>query len=237
MRKTTLIAGVILSASLLITGCSNNSESPDKDTTSQSEVSESETAEVSKAVNDYYTALIQKSGDSLEVSNDVETVIRETTDDKTYEAFSSTNNPFTAFDNISDEQAKELADRIEELNPVAEQFDYSDMNDKDRAVLNLLNIASSIMLTSIQDKTIEISIPAEAISVEKNTATVSYSSMSFIIDGSETTMSDALGGTNFHAIKKDGVWKVDGQKTYESTKEAALANSASDNGGSDNGEG
>lgn len=238
-RRTTALASLVLSVSILLTGCSNDTTTNnDGSSNSQSQVSESEIKAVSETVNNYYNGLIEKSPEAMEASDDVEKVIREVAGDKTYEAFSSSNNPFIGFDNISDEQAKELADRIQELNPIAEQFDYSQMNDRDRAVLNLLNIASSIMLTNAQDKTVQISIPSTAITVEGNSAYIPYSSMTFIIEESQSPMRDALGGTNFYAVKVNGVWKVDGQKTYESTRDNALGTQPSDAGGnSDNGEG
>lgn len=238
MKKTTALAGLALSIGLIFTGCSNTDESDTNKSTEQSETSQAEASAVSETLNNYYNSLVEHSPEAMEVSTEVESTIREIAGDDTYEAFSSSNNPFTGFDDISDDQAKKLADKLQELNPVADQFDYSQMEDRDRAVLNLLNIASSIMLTSVQGETIQISIPEEAILVEENIASIPYSSMTFIIGESETPMADALGSTDFHAIKVDGEWKVDGLKTYESTKETALGTQPSDAGGSsDSGEG
>lgn len=229
------MAGLILSVSLIFTGCSNNEE--DGQPSSTSEVAQEESAQVSETVNNYYNSLIEQSSASMDVSDDVEVAIREITGDETYEAFSSSSNPFESFNEISDEQAKELADRLEELNPVSDLFNYSEMNDRDRAILNLLNMASSIMFLSSQEETIQISIPAEAIAIDGNTATVAYSDMVFKVGESEQPMTDVLGGTDLSLTKIEGEWKLDGQKTYESTRDNALKAQPSDGGGSDNGEG
>lgn len=235
MKKITKITGaLVLSAGLIFTGCSNN-ETPESKQSNTEAAQQEESAAIKESINNYYNSMVEKSPEAMEASSDVESVIREVAGDETYEAFSSTNNPFEGFDNISDDQAKELADRLQEINPIADQFDYSKLGDRDRAILNLLNIASSIILTGTQGKTIEIAIPDESIVIEGNKATVPYDTMVFKIDDDEQPMADVLGGNTIALIKVDNVWKLDGKQIYETTRENAL--NAQTPESSDNGEG
>jgi len=220
-----LSSSVIIALSLAITGCTQEKTDPPAASSSASDnggeedknTSSSKNNEgVSETVNSYYSHLISDSSTAMKNSEEVEKIIREVSGDASYEAFANTTDPFSEFDDLNEEQAKELADRIQELNPSADFFDYSQMNDKDRAVLNLLIIASSVFLSPLSEQTVKMTVPDESITIDGNSATVSYSKLTMLINEEEQVVNDVLGTSSLHLTYVNGVWKIDGQKTYES---------------------
>lgn len=238
-RKTFLTtASIALISTMSFSACTNDDEKQDPAPSStasdgggaEAPVEGKDAASVSQFINTYYNTLIARSSEAYDNSDDVEKAIRDTTGDATYEAFASTSDPFTSFDELDDDKAKELADKIQALNPSAELFDYSQMADRDRLVLNLLNIASSVMLSPISDTTVQITVPEEQIEMKSSTASISYTSMKLIVDGEEQQMSDMLGSQTLDMIYVNDVWKIDGLKTYQNIYANAQASVASDGG-------
>lgn len=222
-KIASISASLIVALSLGFTGCTQTPDSPEPSPNIASDNGGNEGTGsnskdekgVSQTVNNYYSSLISESSVSLKNAEEVEKVIREITGDSSYEAFANTTDPFSSFDDLNEEQATELADRIQELNPSSSYFDYSTMNDKDRAVLNLLMIASSAFLNPLSDQTVKMTIPDESITIDGDSATVSYSKMTMTINDEEQIVNDVLGTSSLHLVYVSGEWKIDGQKTYE----------------------
>ena len=238
-RKTFLTtASIALISTMAFSACTNDNEK--QETTPSSTASDGggteapiegkDVASVSQFINTYYNTLITRSSEAYDNSDDVEKVIRDVSGDSTYEAFATTSDPFTSFDELDAEQAKQLADEVQALNPSAELFDYSQMEDKDRLVLNLLNIASSVMLSPISDTTVQITVPEEQVKLKNNSASISYTSMKLVVDGEEQQMSDMLGSQTLDMIYVNDAWKIDGLKTYQNIYANAQASVASDGG-------
>lgn len=239
-RKTFLTtASIALISTMAFSACTNDDKKQETAPSSTSSDGGGETsapvegrdaASVSQFINTYYNTLIARSSEAYDNSDDVEKVIRDMSGDSTYEAFATTSDPFTSFDELDAEQARKLADEVQALNPSAELFDYSQMEDKDRLVLNLLNIASSVMLSPISDTTVQITVPEEQIKIKNNVASISYTSMKLNVDGEEQQMSDMLGSQTLDMIYVNDAWKIDGLKTYQNIYANAQASVASDGG-------
>lgn len=250
LKTLTLVTSAILAVGL-VTGCTNSSDNDSSNTKQTSNASDSggsdnggdekntETSPmgteknesgVIQSINAYYNTLINESDTALENATKVEDTVREATNDETYEAFVNSSNPFESFDELSDEDAKKLADEIQKLNPSANLIDFSGMKDSDRAVLNLLMIASSTVMSTISDQTIEITVPEDKIKIKDDKVNVAYTDIDLKVNEENQEMTDIFGSSTINLTYDGTSWKLDGQKTYEAIYASSQTNTTDEEG-------
>lgn len=242
LKKTIGIASIALISTMAFVGCTNNNDSNAKPSTSESSTVKVDKKAASDFLNQYYTDMIKNAETSSENSKQIETVMKEVIGEDEYAKVAESGDPFSALDGLDKDKQKELADKLQALNPLASYYDYSGMSDTDRVYLNLLTIASSSLLASgelPEDYTVNVSIPEDKIAVKENKATIKFSDIQFTINGNTSDQaSDPTGASDLHLVYIDNAWKIDGKSTFKTIKESYNdIGSASDGGGaSDNGE-
>lgn len=240
MKKTITVIGTVLLSSLLMVGCSDANTSngaSDGGSSSSSSTQKLNKSDAIQFINDYYNGLITSAQESLDNSTQVETTIQEVVGEDVYNEIVTTEDPFDSLSSLSADQQKELADKVQALNPVAEYYNFSGMSDNDRTYLNLLSIASNSLLASsdspaTEDSTITAKIDENKVNVKANKAVVNFSDIAFSINGTETDQSaDSTGLEKIYLVYSDNAWKIDGKTTFENIKTQYNDTSTASDGG------
>jgi hypothetical protein len=218
----TMIATAFLAGILTVAGCTT-SNAP-INSASQADTGTQNAAGASHFLNEYYNTLVEKSDEAKAATTKVEKVMVDTLGKEGYEKLGKTKNPHEALASLTEEQQKTLADGIQELNPLASHYDYSNISsDADRAYLNLISMASSSMLSGTgKNYKVEVSVPENKVRMNGNHASIDFQDVVFKLNGQQQpTGTDNTGMTAVVLTYVDGKWKINGEEMLRNLKNAA----------------
>lgn len=219
------IAGAMLIAGIALTGCSANNDAP-KDETKQTQaaVQVADKASVSKFFNDHYNTWVSSAKDADKLSQEVETALKDVLGDEGYVELTTSVEPLSGFAKIDKGKMKEIADKLEKINPTAKYYDFSQTTDHERAYVNMISIAYSSILQGITDYKIEVTVPEDKINIKDNTVVVPSSDLTFIFNGEKAeNATDATGAQSTKLNYVDGTWKIDAADMMKQVEESMKA--------------
>lgn len=221
--------GFIAVASL--TGCAGNGDNGnDSSSSQQSNVTAKDAANFTAQ---YYQDMIDESKNGTASYNKLDDTLKNNMSDDEYKKFSESTSPFTSLDVVAKDKQEKLANEVQALNPLADDYNYDGMSDNDRTYVNLLSIASTSYLASYtanssaseSAKDIKVNVPEDKVKIDGDKATIKYSDIEVTINGQKQNNSDSStdGVNTLRLTHKDGSWKVDGKETLEDVKAATKA--------------
>lgn len=215
MNKISKISSVVMLSALVLTGCSSTVDGNDGALSSDAK------STADDFISNYYNDLSQKDISTEEWNTSVndlytqmnELMVNALGQEKLDEISSSMNDNalYEAIDGMDESKKKELADKVKEINPLKDKYDFSDMTDTEVIYINLSSISNYI---SLSGSGVTITAPNDKMNFEGNEAYINLSDLQSdpAINNSETP------GT-FNIEYVDNTWKINGKKEVENMKE------------------
>jgi hypothetical protein len=217
--KKNIVAGIALSAVLVLSGCGNTTEASIEDATA---------AGAAAFTEEYYEQVADTADESTASTENFSSIIEKNLTDAQYNQTPESSNPFAIVNALDPEAQRKIADAMEKENPVADKIDFSRLSDSQRFMANMLIISANSMTPATDDVTVD----AKKITQEGNTASVPYESIVIMDEGQEREGNTLalLGTEDLDLVYVDGQWHLDAKPLVEMLEEMAAGEFGEDGG-------
>lgn len=208
VSRTLGMMGLTLTGALVLSACSNGDNT--------AEVTEQSAAGAAAFAETYYEEVIASSDESMEAAEQFESTMSEIMTDEQYVSTpENLEDPLSVVRALKPEAQRELADAMQELNPVSESISFNALDDAGRFMVNLMVISGSTVLPGSED----VKIDPESVSVEEeNHATIPFEKIMMVDANGNEVPSEILsvvGNDNAEFIYANGEWKFDPTGLYD----------------------
>lgn len=213
LRISTLAAGV-LATSLTLSACTGGDEAGEGGQSAPPE------SAVEVATEDYFGAYLESDAEELAEAMDGASEdfakVREELDN------AGDSKPSEVFESLSPKSLEKVGASLSEADPAGELVDMSSLSESDEAMLHLISVSlASTFSTLGESSPVTVDVPAEAVTISGDRATVDASAIVF--SSEDTNTGEVVGITveqlfpeGIELVKVDDGWKLNGESTLDS---------------------
>ena len=209
--KIGALAAGVLATTLTLSACTGGEEPSKSATTADPKVA------AETATEDYFKLYLEADPEELtKAMEDASEGFAKVSDELDNAGESK---PSEVFESLSPESLEKVGDSLREADPAIELLEVNSLSESDEAMLHLISVSLAGTFSTLSDSSpVTVDVPAEAVTISGDKATVDAAAISFTSEDGNTgevisTTVTQLFPEGIELVKVENDWKLEGEST------------------------